>query len=887
MRSLLLLFSLLMAGALPAAATVGWPDTDYDPAISTLEDVVGHAPGERLTTSVDTQRYLAALAAAAPQRTHLVEYARSWQGRPLSYLLIATSERIANLDSIRSGMQRLAYPADLDDTAARSLIDSLPAVVWLAYGVHGNEVSSTDAALQLAYHLLAARNDAEVARMLGATLVGIDPDQNPDGRERFVHHYRQTKGITPAVTAIAAERREPWPNGRSNHYLFDMNRDWLGLTQPETRGRVATFQQYFPLIHVDVHEMGTDSSYYFPPPAQPFNPHLTRAQLERLERLGRNIGDHFDRFGFDYFTREVFDALYPGYGDSWPAFQGAVGMTFEMASARGLAGERRDGSIVTLADGVQRHFVASMATVEAAARKRRELLEGFLEYRRSAVNGAHGGPREYLLPPGRDPGAAHAFAQRLLEHGIEVRRTHSATRACNVDLPAGSYLISSRQAAGRLVRTLLDDDSPMAEAFLAEQERRRARGLGAELYDVLGWALPRLYNLPVTPCDRAVAGDARPLSEDDVFRVQPPPRAEVAYLVPWGSRTAGRFLTGALRKGLVIRGADAAMTLAGQTYGRGSLVLRVADHPELSWSQLHQQVSSLAEATRAEVLALNSSWSTAGTSFGSSKVPRLHAPRIALAWDVPTRSLSAGQARYVLERQFGYPVEPVRVTHLGGPELDRFDVVILPDGGNYAAVLGQGGTERLRDWTRRGGTLIGLAGAVDFLASEAVQLLPAKREMALETAEAEAPTDSRVAAMEIRDADGLAVAETPSQADPDRIPGVVMRGRVDPDHWLTVGLADSLYFMVEGHRVYQPLRLDEGTNAVHFAGPDELVASGQLWQQNRRQWAYKPAVMVAREDAGVVVGFTTDPNFRGVMDGLNVLFLNAVFRGPAHTDRLR
>lgn len=886
MRSLMSLLFLVLF-SLPAAATVGWPDTDYDPAIPTLDEVVGHAPGARLTTSADAQRYLAALAEAAPERTHLVEYARSWQGRPLSYLLIASPERIADLEAIRSGMKRLAHPRDLDDATARSLINALPAVVWLAYGVHGNEISSTDAALHTAYHLLAARDDADVTRMLSETLVAIDPDQNPDGRERFVHHYVQTEGIAPAASAIAAERREPWPNGRSNHYLFDMNRDWLGLTQPETRGRVATFQQYFPLIHADIHEMGTDTSYYFPPPAEPFNPHLTPAQLERLERVGRNIGDHFDRFGFDYFTREIFDALYPGYGDSWPAFQGAVGMTFEMASARGLAGERRDGSVVTYADGVQRHFVASIATVDAAARLRRELLEGFLEYRRSAVRGAHGGPREYLLPATRDPEAAHAFAQRLLAHGIEVRQTGSATRACNVDLPAGSYLISSRQGAGRLVRTLLDDDSPMAEAFVAEQERRRARGLGVELYDILGWALPRLYNLPVTPCDRAVAGDARAVTSEDAFEVQPPSRADVAYLVPWGTRAAGRFLTAALRDQLVIRGADAPMTLAGREYARGTLVIRVADHPELSAAALHQRVSRLAAASRAEVLALDSSWSTAGTSFGSSNVPRLHAPRIALAWDVPTRSLSAGHTRHVLERQFGYPVEPVRVAHLGAPELDRFDVLILPDGGHYGAVLGQAGVERLRDWTRRGGTLIGLAGAVDFLASDAARLLPAQREMALNTAEAHAPGNDRVAGMEIQNADSLAVAEAPSQADPDWIPGVVMRGHVDPDHWLTVGLADPLYFIVEGNRVYRPLRQDQGANAVHFADRKELLASGHLWEENRLQWAYKPAVMVAAEGAGVVVGFTTDPNYRGFMDGLNVLFINAVFRGPAHTERLR
>ncbi len=869
------------------AADLGWPDADYDPAIPTLKKVVGHAPGERLTRSADAQRYLRALAEAAPERTHLVEYARSWQGQPLSYLLIAAPQRIADLESVRADIQRIAHPRDLDDSAARALVDGLPAVVWLAYGVHGNEISSTDAALLTAYHLLAARNDDDVARMLDQTLVGIDPDMNPDGRERFVHHYIQTEGIEPAASSIAAERREPWPNGRSNHYLFDMNRDWLGLTQPESKGRVATFLEYYPLIHVDVHEMGTDTSYYFPPPAEPFNPHLTPGQLDRLELVGRNIGSFFDRFGYDYFTREIFDALYPGYGDSWPAFHGAVGMTFEMASARGLAGERQDGSIVTYAEGVQRHFVASIATIDAAAHNRSELLEAFLEYRRSAVRGAHGGPREYLLPAGRDPEAAHDFAGRLANHGIEVRRTTAATRACGVDLPAGSYLISSRQGAGRLVRTLLEDDSPIAEAFLAEQERRRARGLGAELYDVLGWSLPRLYNLPVTPCDRSVGGDPRPWSADDSFEVQVPPRAEVAWLVPWGTRAAGRFLAAGLRDGLVIRGANEPMTLAGRDHARGTLVIRVADHPDVERDALYERVVALARSSGAEVLAADTSWTTAGTSFGSRNVPRLHPPRIALAWDAPTRSLSAGHTRFVLERQFGYPVEPVRVAHLGEPALDRFDVLILPDGGNYAAVLGTGGVERLRAWVHRGGTLIGLAGATEFLTNAPAGLLPAQRERALDSPAAEVEDREPVAGVRITDDEAFAEAIAAADADPDWIPGVVMRAHPDPDHWLTVGLPDELNMMVEGRNVFRPLRLNEGVNALRFAAADELVVSGHLWQENREQWAYKPAVMVAEHGSGQVIGFTADPNFRGVMDGLNVLFLNAVLRGPAQTGRLR
>jgi hypothetical protein len=481
--------------------SVGWPDVSFDQAVPTLESVLGYAPGERITSVDQAHTYLRALASALPERTRMVEYARSWEGRPLVYFLVGTEETMARVDDIKAGMQALADPAELSDERVESLINDLPAVVWLAYGVHGNEISSTDAGLQTAYHMLAARG-APFDAIRENTLVAIDPSQNPDGRERFLNHFRETYGIAPSTSAIAAERREPWPAGRTNHYLFDLNRDWLPLTQPEVIGRVATFQEFFPLVHVDIHEMGTDSSYFFPPPAQPFNPHYVDAQEEMLDAYGRNNAKWFDLFGFEYFTQAVYDAYYPGYGDSWPAFHGSVGMTFEMASARGLAGERRNGETVTYADGVQRHFVTSVGTIETASTNREAFLSNFVEYRRSADAGEHGGPREYLIPLAGDASAVHKLASNLVRHGIEIRRTTEAGSACDSDMPEGSYLVTSRQPAGRMVRTFLDQESPMAEDFLAEQERRRALGLRAELYDILGWSLPSLYNVDVQPCDR-------------------------------------------------------------------------------------------------------------------------------------------------------------------------------------------------------------------------------------------------------------------------------------------------------------------------------------------------------------------------------------------------
>ncbi len=852
-----------------------WPEAALNESVPSLEAVVGHDHGEKISSPAQLDAYIRALASAAPDRTRLVQYATSWEGRPLSYLVISSEANIARLDTIKAGMQQLADPRNLDSSAASLLVRTLPAVVWLSYGVHGNEISSGDAALVLARHLLASGNPM-FQRILEDAIVVIDPAQNPDGRARFVHHYEQHQGIEPAPSSIAAERREAWPNGRTNHYLFDMNRDWFALTQPETQGRIAALLEYYPLVHVDVHEMSTDSTYYFPPAAMPFNPHITDSQKSGLDTVGKVIANTFDRFGFDYFTREVFDALYPGYGDSWPAFHGSLGMTFEMASARGLAGARSDGTVLTYKDGVHRQFVATVGTLNGTVENRRALLNNFLEFRRTAAEDR----RVYGFALDRnDPALVHQLAGKLTAQGVEVSVAAEQVRICNEAMPAGSVLVAAAQPAGRLVRTLLDEESPMAEAFLEEQERRRAKGLEVELYDILGWSFPALYGLEVTSCDGTIRGAI------DSWQGTPaqtlPNESSLAWLVPWDSRASAEFLTKALRRDVVLHTSTNSFTQANREYPDGTLIIKVRENRE----DILETLQTLAAETGAEVIATNSSWSDKGSNFGSSNVRRVRPPKIALAWDEPTNSNSTGAMRHVIERQLGYPVTPVRTSDLGRPALDGFDVLILPNGGNYGDALGESGTERLERWVSEGGTLIGVAGAVRYLS--ATDMLPTKRERAVvETAESDEQEDSAmIEGTIIADQDQYESAIEPLKAAPDRIPGVLMRAAVDPDHWLGAGTRGTVNFMVTGRDVYDPLDLDEGTNVARFESADELLAGGHLWEENRQQWAFKPAVMVRSVGRGQVIGLVGDPAFRGYMNGLDVLTVNAVFRGPAYTNR--
>jgi len=861
-----------------------WPGASYDPRIPTYGKVLGYQPGERITWHAGLMKYLEALAGATRQ-VKIFEYAKSWEGRKLVYAAVGSEANIKRLEEIRAGMQKLADPRRTPEAEARKLMATLPAVIWLAYGVHGNEISSPEAALLTAYHLLAARKDKMADDILANVLVLIVPTQNPDGRDRFVHHFEQSEGLEPDAHPVAAEHVEPWPGGRSNHYLFDLNRDWFALTQPEILGQAKALQEWFPLVYVDLHEMGADSTYYFAPEAVPYNPHLTQEQTKSLEWFGRNNARWFDQFGFDYFTREVFDAFYPGYGASWPAYHGSIAMTYEQASTRGLLVRRSDESMLLFRDTVRHHFVASLSSCETAARNREKLLDQFYRYRKTAIEeGARENIREYILPRQGNTSAVDKLAALLGEQGIESKRAAAAFRNAGREYPAGSYVISLAQPAKRLIRNLLDLQVPMEEKFVKEQERLRRKKLPDEIYDVTAWSLPLSFNLEAVPSAEVSQGNFQAVKPERIPPGKVNGKATVAYLAPWGTQAAGRLLAAALRKELHILSADKPFTQDSRTYPAGTLIFKVKDNPP----GLPETLEKLAGATGAEIQATGSGWVDEGVNFGSRYVVRVRKPAVALAWDRPTSSTSAGWTRFVLERQFEYPVTAIRGQLLGTADLSRFQALILPEasGEGYSQAFGANGTRRLKDWVAAGGTLIGLGGAVSYLADPKVNLLAVQQEeLPRPEAKAKKPETegARVPGKLLASEDEYSKAIQAETELPDRVLGVMAKARLDPDHWMTAGLGETVTAMVSGRSIFTPIKLDKGVNAAVFLGPDKLLASGYLWEENRKQLAYKPLLIVQREGRGLVIAFTTDPNFRAYMDGMNLLFINAVLRGPAHT----
>lgn len=883
-----------------------WPGAIYDPAVPTHKKVLGYDPGDHVSSHSQIMQYMDALAAAYPSRMKVWEYAKSWEGRKLIYAAIGSEANIKRLPQIQADIKRLADPRKTSDADAKRIMATLPAIVWLAYGVHGNEISSPDAALMTAYHLLASRNDKMVEEIMAKTIVMIVPLQNPDGRERFVFNYDVNAGLEPDANPLAAEHSEPWPGGRTNHYYFDMNRDWLAMTQPEIRGQIHALEEWLPLIYVDLHEMGTDATYYFAPDANPINPHLTKAQEENQNWFGKNNAHYFDKFGFSYFTRETYDAFYPGYGASWPAYYGGISMTYENGSTRGLVVKKSDETIVTFRETVRRHFVTSIATCETTAQHRTELLEEFFRYRKSAIDEGLKEPiREYILARRGDVTTVDKLAQLLVDHGIEVKRATAAFSNGPKQYPAGSYVVSLAQPAKRLIRVLMDTQVSMAEEFLKAEEARRKRRQPSEIYDVTAWSLPLQYNIEAATSGTVTEGKFEPV----VLGVAPKGavngKAEVAYVIPWGTSGAAKMLTALLHSNYKIVSNDRPFTLDGKRYELGALVLKVKDNP----ASLEQDVRKLAESTGADVQAHNTSWADDGPTFGSSHFNTVRKPAILIAWDRPTQGGSAGQTRFVIERQFGYPTTVIRTEQLGAADLSKFQTIILPDGGAYATSLGANGVRRLKEWVQAGGTLVGIGGAIQFLSAPATGLLSTAEENGIKEgaapvaggtpttggrggrggAPAETPT-APAAAEAVRVAPKIFVtpadldlATQPGDELPGSLHGALAKVKVDREHWITAGVPETVYALVSGRAIYQPVKMDRGFNAAVFAGPNDVLASGYMWDEYRKQLAFKPFVIVQRSGRGNVIAFTADPNYRAYMDGLNLLFLNAVFRGPAHT----
>ena len=846
-----------------------------DPAVPSPADFLGYPLGSRFTHHHRIREYVQRLAEVSP-RVVTWTYGESYEGRPLDLLAISTSENVARLEEIRREHLRLADPAELSADEVERLAAETPVVVWLAYGVHGNESSSAEAAMLAAY--VFAAGGAEWEELLAKTVVLIDPLVNPDGRERYVATFERDRGRLPDPDPEADEHAEPWPGGRTNHYQIDLNRDWSWATQQETRFRLAAYRQWEPQVYVDYHEMFPSSTYFFPPAAEPINPLLDARTIGWLDVFGRANAAAFDRQGWPYYKAEVFDLYYPGYGDSYPGFRGAVGMTYEVAG-HGLAGlviDRRDGTRLTLADRIAQHFTTSLATVRAAAENRSELLRTFAAARADATR--RDGPI-YLWEPGVPE--AGALAELLELHGIRVGRLAGETRIRARALvspdgsteersfPAGSYAVDAGQPLGKLAQALLDRSPELSDAFMERQRARLEENVGTEFYDITSWSLPLAFNLDAWVAPGPVRGlEPTPGAPSGVGGVEGAGR--VGFLVPPAGLAGYRFAAELFADGVRVQVALDELSVGGESYPAGTLfVPRLGNGPEARSDRdgagpersLDAVIAEAAGAAGVAVRGVDTHYATTGLSLGSDRVPVVLAPKIALVSGEGVSSSSFGYLWHLLDQQVRLPYTRIDASRLGGVDLSDYQVLVLPEGG-YADAFEGGAGDAVAEWVRGGGVLVAVGRAHAWLA-----------EKELTAVERWQPPEE--------EAQGEEEADNPLTRRAIDTPGAIVATEMTTGSPLAAGLPSPPPVLVAGSTVLLPTG-DPQVDVLTAAG-EAPVLTGVAWPEAEERLAGSLLVSLEPTGRGAVVLFAHEPDFRLFWRGTAPLFLNAVLYLPSLT----
>ena len=807
--------------------------------------VLGYAMGEHFTPYAGVREYARALAEASP----LVEY-RTYgttpERRELIQLVIARPENLRRLPEILAANAELARP-ETSAERARQIAAANPAVVYFSYGVHGNESSSPEAALWTAWDL--ARGAPEVAGVLDSLVVVIDPAANPDGRDRYVQWFRSVVGARPNPSPAAREHREPWPGGRFNHYLFDLNRDWSWATQPETRARLATWGTWNPQVHVDFHEMGYESSYFFFPASAPINPIYPAYVLEWGKRFGQANASAFDARGWPYYTAEAFDLFYPGYGDSWPSLVGAIGMTYEQAGhgAAGLAIAREQGDTLTLHDRAEHHRTSGQATLRAAAAGKSRLLLDYAAGQRSV--GA--GTPDVLLVPGEDPARIEALVAHLRAQGVEVERAEREFGAratahrgfeARSRFPAGTYRVRARQPRGRLATTLLQPETELRAQYS---------------YDVSAWALPYAYGVAAYQVSAAPDAGWRPVAAPAGADARAAaPTAGYGYLVLPGAQ-ASQGVTRFLQAGGRARVLAKPSTFGGRRWPAGTWFIPAHGNPDL-------QARVTAAGLGAQVVAVRSGLSEEGIDLGSENVAAVRMPRIAVVTGEGVAPTSFGAHWFFLEQEMGVPFDAVLASDLSRADLAEYDVIVVPDASGRA--LGKPAEDALKAWVERGGRLVAVAGSAAALAG--IAEVKVREQGGSDDAKESRDRARYLAGREVRE-----LEEWKTQ-----VPGTILPLRLDPAHPLAWGAgidgkADRGFALHEGQIVFEPAA---GVEAVAYFPKELARVSGVISPENLKRLEEGAWLVSKRVGRGSVVLFADDPLFRMFFRSMHPMYVNAL-----------
>ncbi|NJB70531.1 hypothetical protein GGR42_000993 [Saonia flava] len=797
--------------------------------IKSPSEFLGYELGSQFTRHHEVVDYYEYLAKKAPERVQLVEYGKTNERRPLLLAYVSSATNMKNLETIRE--------EHLKSTTGES--NASKAIVWLSYNVHGNESVSTEASMKTIYELLTNKSN-----YLENTVVIIDPCINPDGRDRYVNWYNQYKNTPNNVDPYSKEHVEGWWNGRSNHYMFDLNRDWAWLTQVESQQRLIMYNKWLPHVHVDFHEQGVNSPYYFAPAAEPFHEVITDFQRDFQVTIGKNHAKYFDANGWFYFTKEVFDLFYPSYGDTYPTYNGAIGMTYEQAGiGAGLGIKTNIGDTLTLKDRIAHHYTTGMSTVEVSANNVDKLNKEFQKF----YENKNYKYKNYVLGGNMDK--INSLTQLLDKHKIEYgwSSTTQTIKGFNykkgetgsLKTFPGSLVVSANQPKSTLVKVLFEPDAKLSDSLT---------------YDITAWSLPYAYGLDAVASESTI-----PTQNGDVQHdyAGAPTLGEInednyAYIMPWHTMKDAAFLADLLQKNIRVRFAQKPFSLDGRQYKHGTLIITKSDNK--NHKDFIGTLKKLKEKHGRSLNATKTGFVDSGKDFGSSYVQMVPNIKVAMLSGGPTSTLRFGEIWHFFEQQLHYPLSVLDADYIKRVDLDTYDVLILP-GGRYTSFMDENTLKKLKDWVSNGGKLIAIGGSISGISGEKGFSIKKKKE--------DKEKDSTLYSHE----------NIQRERIKDAITGAIFKTKVDNTHPMAYGYGNSYYTLKLGNTAYDFLK----AGTVAHIEENTIPVSGFAGSKAQKKIENTLVFGVENHGRGHVVYMVDNPLFRGFWENGKLFFANALF----------
>ncbi len=813
------------------------------------EEFFGYPAGKQFTAHHRVVRYFERLA-ERDAKARVIPYGYSYEGRPLLTMVISSEENMNDIENIRINHLKKTGLIEGDYTRDGKV------VVWLSYSVHGNESSSTEAAIALAYHLLADKGKT-TEEWLSKLIIIIDPCINPDGRERFVNWFRENRSSYMNPDRMDIQHQEPWPGGRMNHYLFDLNRDWAWATQVETQNRLSLYAEWMPQIHADYHEQGINNPYYFAPAARPYHEFITQWQRDFQKETGKNNARYFDQNQWLYFTKEQFDLFYPGYGDTYPVYSGAIGMTYEQAGGGsagvGVLTETKD--TLTLHDRVLHHLTTGLSTIEIAARQSSALEENFIKYFEKPGKTTPGTNQTYIIdhdtPDGKLKKLIWLLDQHRIRYGFAGKSLsvtgfdYTANNKTSIQVDEKDLVIPVNQPRSTLVRVLFEPAARLQDSLT---------------YDITAWSLPYAYGLKAYATEKAIEPSDEPYTTGNVTELED---EAYAYAFMRASVNDIHFLAEILKRKIVVRTNTKPLKNNGITFPEGSLFILAGENSRYKGS-LKDTLAVLADTLSIGIESLASGLSDSGIDLGSSSLRYIDQPVVGLLFGDFVSPYTTGAVWHLFEQEIGYPVHRIQPKYLSSLDWDKLDVLIIPQG-YYSQVMTESVLKKISEWVRRGGRLILIGNALGYFADK--EGFSLKEYLDDEDKE-------KVKSLEEKEDYLKKYEERERRRVSDMINGGIFKVRLDNSHPVAFGFPGH-YFSLKTLEDRYAL-LEKGWNIGTIKGSEDLISG--FAGNNTRARTYKSLVIGMEEKGrGAIIYFADDPVFRAFWENGKLLLCNAVF----------